>query len=277
MLLRARVLTAHRPALEVADVSPRALHVGVQIESGGRRDGQREQDTRDGRMDPGLEDSEPERDAQHRVYRGTANAYAIRGHEQTQDGRGSARGGQGKIRCVEDGDDQHGQQVVDDREGGHEDAQSERCSLAEQGEDAEREGDVRRHRDAPAGSPRAASGDSEEDRGRHDGASHGGCDRQRRPACGGELADQDLALDLEADDEEEDGHEPVVDPVDQRVGKGQITKSEPKVRRPRSTYEPAAGEFAQTSATAAAAMRRSPPDALVRANSRNGARRRSTG
>ena len=54
------------------------------------------------------------------------------------------------------------------------------------------------------------------DRGRHDHAAQGGRDRQRGPLAPGQLAGQQLALDLEPDDEEEDRHQPVVDPVGQR-------------------------------------------------------------
>ena len=45
----------------------------------------------------------------------------------------------------------------------------------------------------------------------------------------------------------------------------------------RSAYADANGEFAHNSATAAAAMRSTPLEALARENSRNGASRRSTG
>jgi hypothetical protein len=45
----------------------------------------------------------------------------------------------------------------------------------------------------------------------------------------------------------------------------------------RSVYAAANGEFAHARATAAAAMRSRPLEALVRANSRNGASKRSTG
>ena len=49
--------------------------------------------------------------------------------------------------------------------------------------------------------------------GGYDHAAHGCDDRQRRLTAILQLAEQQLALDLEADDEEEDRHQPVVHPV----------------------------------------------------------------
>ena len=52
---------------------------------------------------------------------------------------------------------------------------------------------------------------------RHDHAADRRDDRQHRLARLGQLADDDLALDLEPDDEEEERHQPVVDPVLERL------------------------------------------------------------
>ena len=50
-------------------------------------------------------------------------------------------------------------------------------------------------------------------RGRHDHAPECGQSRERYRSPIAELAGHDLPLDLESDDEEEHGHERVVDPV----------------------------------------------------------------
>ncbi len=49
-------------------------------------------------------------------------------------------------------------------------------------------------------------------------------DGEGGPAERGKLADQDLALDLEADDQEEDGHQAIVDPVEERLRQVQATE-----------------------------------------------------
>ena len=125
---------------------------------------------------------------------------------------------------------------------------------AEQRQHAEGEGDVGRHRDAPAarsGSPGADDG--EVDQRRQHRAADGRGDRQRGPADRRQLADEHLALDLEADDEEEDRHQPVVDPVEQRQRERDVADADGQVRRPQRSYVAAQGELLHTSATMAAA------------------------
>ena len=64
-----------------------------------------------------------------------------------------------------------------------------------------------------------AGRDGEEDRRREHDAADRGDRRQRRGASLAQLAGDELALDLEADDEEEQRHQPVVDPMPQVLGK----------------------------------------------------------
>ena len=71
--------------------------------------------------------------------------------------------------------------------------------------------------DGPARRPLAAGDHGDEDQHRHQHAAERRRDRQHRGAPLPELADHELALDLEADDEEEQRHQPVVDPVAQVV------------------------------------------------------------
>ena len=83
-------------------------------------------------------------------------------------------------------------------------------------EHAERERDVGRHRDAPAPWPPRPPGCTREVQERRDDHAADRRDhRQRRLPPVAQLAEDQLALDLEPDDEEEDRHQPVVDPVPQ--------------------------------------------------------------
>ena len=85
---------------------------------------------------------------------------------------------------------------------------------AERADDADRERDVGGHRDAPA-ARRAAPGDRQVDRGRHGHpADRRGDGEHRRPA-GGQVAGGHLPADLQADEDEEERHQPVVHPVAQ--------------------------------------------------------------
>jgi len=56
--------------------------------------------------------------------------------------------------------------------------------------------------------PGSGRGDHEIERSRRDHAADGACDRQRCGAPPGEMADGELALDLEPDDKKEEGQSP---------------------------------------------------------------------
>ena len=83
----------------------------------------------------------------------------------------------------------------------------------EQREHAERERDVGGHGHAPPVRALAAGVPRGVDERRHDHPAERGDRRQRGVSAIAELALDELALDLESDDEEEQRHEPVVDPV----------------------------------------------------------------
>ena len=117
---------------------------------------------------------------------------------------------------VEQGDHQDGADIVGDRQRRQEHPYPHGHPVAQKRNDAEREGDVRCHGDAPAG--RAGAPGVErgiQQRGDHHAAQRPG-DRERGPLEGGELAGQHLALDLESHQEEEHRHQAVVDQVVQR-------------------------------------------------------------
>ena len=81
---------------------------------------------------------------------------------------------------------------------------------------AEREGDVGRHGNRPPSRLHAAAVRQEIDRrGDHHAADRAG-DRQRCLAQGRQFAGQHLALDLQPDQQKEDRHQPVVDPLMKR-------------------------------------------------------------
>jgi hypothetical protein len=109
----------------------------------------------------------------------------------------------------------------------------------EQGQHADREGDVGGGGDRPAGEqialPPVAPGVHQR---RRQHAAERGDGRQQRAAAGRELAHQEFPLDLEPDQQEEHGHEAVVDPVQQVLGQlerrdtdGHVAQQRPGVVR----------------------------------------------
>ena len=135
----------------------------------------------------------------------TATIMAISGGEDEED--------RVEVGCVEHGDDDDCPDVVDDRQRQQE--HLDRCWYAgsEQGDDAEGEGDVGGHRDAPTVRSFAAGVDREEDRaGTTIPPSAAIAGRATGAASRSSPRDQ-LALDLHPDDEEEQAHQQVVDQV----------------------------------------------------------------
>jgi len=80
-------------------------------------------------------------------------------------------------------------------------------------QDAEREGDISRHRNRPPTRRQASVIAPDVSQGRNDHSADGPGDRQRRLTRRGQFARKRFALDLEADQQKKHGHECVVDPL----------------------------------------------------------------
>ena len=179
------------------------------------RDRKAEQHACDCRVDAGFQEGQPGDEAERHVGRQEAHAETAEqesgshGHEPQQQGR------YGEVRVVEQRDDDDGAEIIDDGERRQEDDEAERCLARRDGHDAERKGDVRRHRDAPAAECRQACIDRRIEGGRHEHAAERRADGQQHRRIRAQLPVEKLALDLEADDEEEHRHEAVIDPVQQ--------------------------------------------------------------
>ncbi|MCZ7685692.1 MAG: hypothetical protein M5U28_45695 [Sandaracinaceae bacterium] len=162
---------------------------------------------------PDLEERQPDPRAEDEVQGGRPHAQHVREDRQREEPEADAQREDRHLIGVEDRDHQHGADVVDDREGRQEHLEARRDAIAQHREHAEREGDVGGHGDAPARALGTARVDREVDQRGHEHAADGGDGRQARLAHRRELPGHELALDLEAHDEEEDPHQAVVDPV----------------------------------------------------------------
>ena len=155
---------------------------------------------------------------------------------QQEDGhdaeRGDAEAPERDARGVEEGDDEDGAEVVDDREREEQHPERGGDALAEEAEDAEREGDVGRHGDAPARARGRRARDGEVDERRGDHAPERSGRRERGAAPLGKLALVHLAADLHPHDEEEDDHEAIVDDPFEGALEGEITEPEADGRVP---------------------------------------------
>ena len=114
---------------------------------------------------------------------------------------------------IGDGDDRHRAHVVNDRDGGQQQLERRRHARSEQRQHADREGDVGRGGDRPAGlQSRRIARDEQEDERRHRHPRDRGDERQPPPVGAGQPATDELPLDLQPDEQEEQRHQPVVDP-----------------------------------------------------------------
>ena len=107
----------------------------------------------------------------------------------------------------------HRPEIVRDGQSREKNLEPERYSLAEDGQHPEGEGDIGGHGNSPAPGAIAAEVEHDKQQRRRDHATEGRRHRQARLLKRRKFADHQLALDLEADDKEEDHHQPVVDPV----------------------------------------------------------------
>ncbi len=181
-----------------------------------RRCEEPESDSGNGGMDAGAEGRIPDRDAEQPVPRHDAHAGPFRHVRGRDPDEGSKEPAEGQVRCVEQGDHEDRSDVVGQRQGEQEEAGAARQALADECDHAEHERDVGRHRDPPSGCGVAAGVEGEVDQRRHQ---HPAERRQGRHGSGLAVLQRsqpNLALDLQADDEEEERHQGVVDEPGER-------------------------------------------------------------
>ena len=177
------------------------------------RDCERKQNPGEGRMDPRFQHRDPHHDPDQNIRRCARDAPQV---QERADGESADTDRQRRHRQVlgiEYRDDHDRTEIVDDRDCGKKYLDRQRHAAAEQHQDTEREGDVRRGGNRPA---------VDIDRVRpveigvncrgYGHAADGGDARQGNLVDRRKLAFEGFAFDFEADQEKEDGHQPVIDP-----------------------------------------------------------------
>ena len=129
-------------------------------------------------------------------------------HEQRREEEPARR----QVPGVEQPDHRDRQQVIDDRQREQERAHPRRQRARRQHEDRQRERQVGRHRHAPALARRRAVRDRKEHQRRHEHAADRAEARSDQQTTVAKVAGRQLALDLEPGQQEEQGHQALVDP-----------------------------------------------------------------
>ncbi|MNI55420.1 hypothetical protein D3C73_1103710 [compost metagenome] len=170
-------------------------------------------------MHTALEHADPEDQANDHVGPELDHAEPVHPDQRRDAGGGQCQGQGRQFAGIENRDDDDRAEVVDDRQGHQEQLQRHRHAFAQQRQYAQREGDVGGGRDRPAVQGRwVVTVEEPVDQRRHHHAANGGRAGQDDLRRFGQLPVEDLALDLQPDQQEEQRHEPVVDPQQQRLG-----------------------------------------------------------
>ena len=142
------------------------------------------------------------------------HAKAVEREHPAQDQRRSGERGPIQVGGIGEGDDRHRADVIDDRDRHQQQFQLRRRAGTKQGQNAEREGDVGRRRNRPArGKRRIEAGDAKEDQRRKDHPRSGGDDRQAAFVGGRQPPFEPFALYLQPDQQEEQRHRGIGDPL----------------------------------------------------------------
>ena len=162
-------------------------------------------------MDARHEQRDPQREAQHRVRRAAEHGHEPHQRERDeQQPRHRQRHHRNGVR-VEHRDHDQGAHVVDDGQGQQEDPQPAREFRLDDGERTDQERGVGGDHHTPRVGVLTGRVEQQEDARGYRESGDRGDDGHRRPGPVGELADGELARHLQADDEEEERHEAVVD------------------------------------------------------------------
>ena len=161
-------------------------------------------------MDARQQHRDPQRGAETEVGDAAARGQEPHDREQGHDrDRGDERH-RVEAGVVEHPDREQGADVVHDGERQEEDPQAGGVLRADEREGAEQEGRVGRDDDAPGIRFAAREVEEHEDERGDDESRERRRHRDDRARAVGQLADRELALDLETDEEEEQGHQPLV-------------------------------------------------------------------
>ena len=203
----------------------------MQIGWRARGDEHREEHARERGVQAGLVQEEPEADAAHRVRQHRVHTGPIEQYEEQGERTGGDETRDVDRRRVEERDDGDCHDVVDDDRCRQEHAQFDRHPGAKQYDERDGERCIGADGDAPRVSQVRRGKGCVDERRQHDPAK-GGEHRQRAGAQRRKMARGELALDLEADDEEEDGQQSMVHPMAQRIREAISAPSETERRLP---------------------------------------------
>ena len=101
-------------------------------------------------MDAGLQECDPQHNTQQYVNEQPHDPQAVQGDERDQTDNANGEGCAINFRGIKERDHQYRRDVIHDSEGGQKNLQAGGDAISQQGQDAQREGDVSGKGDGPA-------------------------------------------------------------------------------------------------------------------------------
>ena len=193
----------------VGHVVAQPLREVVQADARTRGNRKGEDDAGERGVHARLVQAKPQDETAHHIGAKTEVLRLVEHEENRRHQRGAHEPLDTRRLAVEDGDRGDGDEVVGDGERGKEHADARGNAVAQQREDAEREGDVGRHGDGPTVDRAALVEEGIDARG-NDHAAHRGEHGQQRLTRPAQLAHGHLVLEFDAHEQEEDRHKKVV-------------------------------------------------------------------
>ena len=217
-------------------LAERAKHAGRPLEIAARRGvgvvEQPHDEADDDGVDPRLVGRAPHEHGEPEIDQPDAQAKGAQAEDSGESADPDEERAHRKMVRVDRRDDDDPDDVVNDDHRQHECAQPARDTRTDERQHPQCEGGVRRHRGAPAVRRGVAEVERQEDRDRHQHAADAAGERHDQTPALAQLANVELPPRLEANDEEEDHHQPVVDPAAQALADRARPEPDRQVRVP---------------------------------------------
>ena len=177
--------------------------------------------TRQRRVDARLEHQIPEQRAEQEIGNGAGYAGTVQKQHGRSRNQSQAQSTDIHLFGIEQRDDRDGTDIVDDRNCQQECLERGRNARSEKRQQTQRKGDVGRGGNGPATNvSRFACIDRQEYESRDQHAASSRINRQCGLLPAAQLSGKDFSFYFEADEEEKQGHQPVIDPQQERFVDG---------------------------------------------------------
>ena len=178
-----------------------------------KRQRKREQHAGQRSMNSRMQHTEPHAHATHQVAPDCVHVFAVESTQNQEDRHGRRKVSERNGVRIEDCNHEYRPEIVGDCKRRQENLQRKGNPIAEKRKHPEGERDIGRHRNSCPTLRTRSIGERKMDRGGHDHAPDSGANRQQCVSKGTKFASVDLPLELQPNQQKENRHQSIVDPV----------------------------------------------------------------